>query len=153
MGFFHHSHINCDVGTLGKGFAFEAQEVEIGDVLLEGSATAAHHLRCQSFKFRQHGAGLEEEHAAVPGEATTGQELFGGCLIGFFHKPGDRQRRHGAGFQRFSRFDIAITGFRSGGHDAESHQSPALRCAATGINGRPEALSVSDDVICRKNEK
>ena len=65
--FFHHGHVNGHVGALGKGF--RSSRWNSGHGPAPERHAAAHHLG-QSLQFGQHGAGAEQEHAAVPGEAA-----------------------------------------------------------------------------------
>ena len=123
FGLLHHGHVDGDVGAFGEGFPFQAQEVEVGTVLFQGSAAAAHHLRCQPLQLRQHGAGFEQEHATVPGEAARRQKLLRRRLIRLFHKAGDGDVLQFSGLEGFGGLDVAIARFRRCRHDAEGHQS------------------------------
>ena len=65
-------------------------EFQVNRVLLQSCPAAAHNFWGQSLQFCQHGAGAEQEHAAVPGEPAGGQELLRCGLIGLLHEPLDR---------------------------------------------------------------
>ena len=121
LGALHDSHVEGHVGALGKGFFVQAQEFQISGFAFEGGAAGTHHLRGQPFELGEHRAGLEQKHAAVPGEAAAGEEGFGGGAVGLFDKPGNWHRARGP-HQGFGCFDVAIARFRGIGHDAKGHQ-------------------------------
>ena len=152
VGALHDGHVEGHVGAGGKGFPLQPQEVEVGTVLLQGQPAGADHLRHQPFELRQDGAGLEQEHAAVPGEAAGGQELLGGGPIGLLHKPGDRHwpvdLPEGLGC-----LDIAVASFSRGGHDPEGHQLARLRCRRAGRDRVAEGRGVANGVVRRQDQQ
>ena len=160
-GFFHHGHIEGHVGAVGEGFPLQPQEFQVGTVVVQGGAAGTHHLGGESFELRQDGAGAEQEHAAVPGEAPGGEEGFGRAEVGLFDEAGDRHGDQdcsglvgcaiaGLGIrqgERCGRFDVAVAGFRRGGHDAEAHQPAGLGGGDAGGHGGAESLGLVDDVV------
>ena len=151
VGFFHHGHIEGHIGTVGEGLPLQPQEFEVRAVLVEGGAAGAHHLRRQALQLREDGAGAEEEHAAVPGEAAGGEEGLGGGQIGLLHEAGDRHRR--GGIEGLGGLDIAIARFRRRGHDAEGHQPTGLGGRDTGGHGGAEALGAVDHMVGRQDQQ
>ena len=149
----HYRHINGHVGALGEGFPLQSQKVEICGVLFKGGTATAHHLRCQALQLRQHGAGPEQEHAAVPGEAARGQELLCGGPVRFFHEAGDRHLTQGSAAEGFGRLDVAVAGFRSGRNDPEGHQATGLCSGSTGIHRLAELLRITDQVVGRQYQQ
>ena len=147
----HHSHIKGHRWALGKGFALQPQELQIRGVVLQGRAAAAHQFRSQALQLSEHGASAEQEHAAVPGEATTGQKLLGGGAIGLLHKAGNRHRR--GGIEGLRRFDVAIARLGGRGHDAEGHQAACFRRRNARFHRGAELLGFTDDVIGRQHQQ
>ena len=142
--FFHHRHIDRDVRALGEGFPLQPQKVQIGAVLLQCRPAAADHIRHEPFQLGEHGAGFEQKHAAVPGEATCGQKLLGCVPVRFFHEPRDRHLLELSSRQGFSGFDVAVTGFRGCRHNPKRHQPAGLRGGAASGHGSLELLGIAD---------
>ena len=104
-------------------------EFQVSCVLLKSRPAAAHNFRGQSFQFRQHGAGTEQEHAAVPGEVAGG-ELFCGMI-------GLHKRLIGTSSitdrKRFAGLDVAVAGFWGRWHDAKGHQASFFSGFVAGV--------------------
>ena len=95
-------------------------------------------------QFGQDGAGLEQEHAAVPGEAAAGQKALSCGPVGLLNEAGDRHR---CTRQRLGRLDVAVTGLRGGRHDAEGHELIGLGGGHAGVHGGAEPGGIGDHVV------
>lgn len=97
--------------------------------------------------------GPEQEHAAVPEIATLGQQLAGARGVRLLDEgvdaPGRRSGRH----LLLALPDVAVAGFRMGGHDAEGHQTPRLRGWRGGLHRRLESRHVADDMVGRQYQQ
>jgi hypothetical protein len=150
--FLHHRHVEGHIRAAGEGFPLQPQEIEVGAVLFQRGAAGAHHLRGQPLQLRQDGTGLEQEHAAVPGEAARCQKRLGGGPIRLLNKAGDRHRCAGPG-QGLLGFDVAIAGLRRAGHDPEGHQLPRLGRRHARRHCLTEGRGVADHVVGRQHQQ
>ena len=148
-GALHHGHVDGHIRAGGEGGGLEAQEVEVGRVLLQGGSAGAQHLRGQALQLRQDGAGAKQEHAAVPGEAAGGEELLGGGPIRLLDEAGDRHRRGRGvpGGEGFGGLDVAVARFRRRWHDAEGHQLAGQGGGHAGGHRGPEALGIANHMV------
>ena len=103
------------------------------------------------FERRQPDAGLEDEHAAVPGVITTGEVALGGGEVGLFDKLGDRVIVVLTGFTGAA--DVAVAGFRAVGRDAQDHDIAAGCCANGVLQGGGEGLGVLNGLVRRRDDK
>ena len=152
VGALHHRHIQRHAGAAGKGLPLQPQKVEIGAVVLQRGAAGAHNLRCQPLQFGQDRAGLEQEHAAVPGEAPRRKKLLRGGPIRLLHKPGDWYRFVGTE-QRLGGFDVAVAGFWRRGHDSKRHQLAGFSCCHPRSHRGAEGGGITDHVVCRQHQQ
>ena len=146
LGALHHGHVEGHVGAVGKGFLAQAQEFQISGFLFEGGTAGTHHLGGKPLQLGEHRAGLEQKHAAVPGETAAGEEGFGGGAVGFFDKAGNRHRARGP-HQGLGRFDVAITRFRGIGHDAKGHQLAGFSGRDASGNGGAKGGGIPNHVV------
>ena len=154
VGALHDGHVEGHIGAVGKGLALQTPKLQVGALVFQGTATGAHHLGRQTLQLRQDGAGTEQEHATVPGEAPTGQKLFGRGAIGLLHEaPDGHRRRCGRGIEGLRRLDIAVARFRSGGHDPEGDQLAGGGGGNGRLNGGPEPFSPLDHMVSGEHQQ
>src|SRR5690554_1342023 len=119
IGLFHHGVIYGFFRALGEYAFIHAGEVQILAGVVQRCLADGENVRAVFLQFLKVGAGAEQEHATVPEVITGCEVLFGGLLVGFFHKPAYRI----AVFRKLrALLNITVTGFRVAGNDAESHQ-------------------------------
>src|SRR6185295_14094298 len=104
----------------------------------ERVSTAFENFRSVRLEEIEHGAGLEQEHAAVPIELAAVEKLLGGRQRRLLDETLDPQ---GLAVARLG-FDISVAGMRAVGDDPESDQRARCRGVEAVFDGPRESLRV-----------
>ena len=107
-------------------------------------------LRAQALQLRFHHRGAEHEHAAVPEIVTLGQVALGGRQVRLFDKGLDMRR---AVDRRRLSADIAVAGFRFGGHHPEGDDLAFVDFRLGRRQGCVEGIGIADDMVCRQHQQ
>ncbi len=107
------------------------------------------HFRLEAAQFAEISRRLEQEHAAVPVVIAAVEVGLRRVRVGFFNECLDRDRSTVVGRGP----DVAITGFRRRGHDAERDELTGIGRALPARDRRPECIHISNNMVRRHDQQ
>jgi hypothetical protein len=122
----HDRVIEGNLRALRKGLVLEAEKVEVLLGRLQSRPAGGDDVRLQALHLLDEPPGLEQKHAAVPGEVAALQIGLGRRGIRLLDELGDREAARRLG-KCLGALDVAVAGLRPVGGDAEASASAWAR--------------------------